>query len=145
MVKKIFSGQTYDSDAATRLHYREGQGGDRYQGLYQTPEGAFFFWEYDNDEGWGHIKPKTDEEAYEWLEEHANSLLEQYFLEGRVGKRRLYVQLPASLVHSLEALASQKRLSLKSYIIQFLKQRASAGAPMVRGRPKWLIFYPDRP
>ena len=141
MVKKITSRKTYDTDTATRLHYREGRGGDTYQGLYQTPEGSFFFWEYDNAEGWGHIKPKTDEEAYEWLEEHANDLLEQYF-HGRAGKNRLTVQLPANLVRRLTERAAEKSLSLNSYLMRSLKQCASASAPMVvRTRPKWLILF----
>ncbi len=143
MVKKIISGQTYDTDTATRLHYRGGHddGPCYYQGLYQTPEGAFFFWEYDEESG--AIKPNTDEEAYEWLEKHANQLLEQYF-HGRAGKRRLTLQLPASLVLRLEALAAEKSLSLKSYLMRSLKQRASAEAPMVvRSWPKWLRLDPD--
>jgi hypothetical protein len=151
MVKKIVSRQIYDTDTATRLHYREGHGGDRYQGLYQTPEGAFFFWEYDVGAGCGDIKLTTDEEAYQWLEEHANHLLGQYFLEGRAAKRRLTVQLPANLVRRLEALAAEKSLSLNSYLRRSLKQqcasaeqRASAGPPMVvRSRPKWLILDPN--
>lgn len=147
--KKIISGQTYDTDTATRLYYREGNDGDRYQGLYQTPEGAFFFWEYDTGV-WGKIEPKTDEEAYEWLKEHADEyahdLLEQYFLEGR-GKRRVSVQLPAHLVLRLEALAAKKSLSLKSYLMRSLEERASAELEAretrrVRTRPKWL-WFPD--
>jgi hypothetical protein len=49
MVKKIISGQIYDTDIATELHYRTGHGGDTYQGLYQTTDGKFFFWEYDEE------------------------------------------------------------------------------------------------
>ena len=123
MVKKIISGQTCDTDTATRLRYREGHAGNTYQGLYQTLEGAFFLWEY--DEELGDIKPTTDEEAYEWLEKHANHLL-GHFLEGRAAKRRLTIQLPASLVLRLEALAAEKSLSLKSYLMRSLKQCASA-------------------
>jgi hypothetical protein len=50
----------------------------------------------------------------------------------------------------LEALAAEKGLSLKSYLIRSLKQcvsaeeRASAEAEtVVRSRPKWLRLYPD--
>ena len=142
MVKKIISRKIYDTDTATRLHYREGRGGSAYQGLYQTPEGSFFFWEYDGDSG--DIKPKTDEEAYEWLEEHANYLLEQYF-HGRAGKSRLTVELPANLVRRLKELATEESLPLNSYVIRSLKQCASASAPMVvRTRPKWLIVFNNR-
>jgi Domain of unknown function (DUF4145) len=144
MVKKIISRKIYDTDTATRLHYREGNGGNTYQGLYQTPEGSFFFWEYDNGEGWGHVKPKSDEEAYEWLEEHANYLLEQYF-HGRAGKSRLTVELPANLVSRLKELAAEKSLPLNSYLMRSLIQCASASAPMaVRTRPKWLILFNNR-
>ena len=83
MVKVIKDGKTYDTVTATLLHYREGCGGDRYQGLYQTRDGEFFFWEYDSGEGWGNIDPATNEAAYKWIEEHANHLLKQYFPDGR--------------------------------------------------------------
>lgn len=144
--KKIISGQVYNTDTATRVYYREGRDGDLYEGLYQTREGAFFFWEYDVGAGWGDFKLKTDQEAYEWLKEHANHLLEQYFLEGR-GKRRLIVQLPVHFVHRLEALAAEKSLSIKSYLMRSLEQCASAElqareTPRVRTRPKWL-WFPD--
>ena len=138
MVKEIISRKIYDTDTATRLYYREGRGGNAYQGLYQTPEGSFFLWEYDEDSG--DIKPKTDEEAYEWLKEHASYLLEQYF-RGRAGKSRLTVELPANLVRRLRELATEKSLPLNSYLMRSLKQCASASAPMVvRTRPKWLII-----
>jgi hypothetical protein len=83
MVNVIKDGRTYDTDTATLVHYREGCGGDRYQGLYQTREGEFFFWEYDIGEGWGNIDPATNQEACKWVEEHANHLLKQYFPDGR--------------------------------------------------------------
>ena len=83
MVKVIKDGKTYDTVTATLLHYREGCGGDRYQGLYQTRDGEFFFWDYDSGEGWGNIDPATNEAAYKWIEEHANHLLKQYFPDGR--------------------------------------------------------------
>ena len=79
MVKKIISGQTYNTDTATHVHHFTYRGDDCYEGLYQTRHGAFFLWQYDNGAGWGDLKPLTDEEALKWLEEHANHLLEQYF------------------------------------------------------------------
>ena len=57
MIKMMKDGRTYNTDTATLVHYREGCGGDRYQGLYQTRDGEFFFWEYDSGEGWGNIRP----------------------------------------------------------------------------------------
>jgi hypothetical protein len=97
MVKKIISGQTYNTDTATRVHQFTYQGDDCYQGLFQTRHGAFFLWQYDNGAEWGDVKPLTGEEAFKWLEQHANPRLEKYFgpfPEGGTAERRLTVRLP---------------------------------------------------
>jgi hypothetical protein len=91
MVKKIISGQTYDTDTAMCVHQFVYHGGDCHQGFHerlcQTLDGAFFFWEYDGRDGWEGIKSLTDEEAFKWLELHADHLLEQYFGSPRAARR----------------------------------------------------------
>ena len=77
MVKKIISGQTYDTDTATRVHHFTYHDHECYQGLYQTRHGAFFLWEHDSESG--DVKALTDDEAFKWLEKHAIHLVEQYF------------------------------------------------------------------
>jgi predicted HicB family RNase H-like nuclease len=129
MVKKIISGQTYNTDTATRVHEFTYHGDDCYQGLFQTRHGAFFLWEYDAGASWGDLKPLSDEEARKWLEQHANHLLEQYFgpfPEGGAAERRLTVRLPANLARRLEALAEEKGLSLNSYVMRCFEKCAAA-------------------
>jgi hypothetical protein len=129
MAKKIKYGQTYNTDTATLVHYFHYRGDDGYEGLYQTRHGAFFVWQYDMGEGSGDITPLTDEEAYKWLDQHANFLLDQYFgpfPEGGAAERRLTVRLPANLARRLEALADEKGLSLNSYVMRCFEKCAAA-------------------
>jgi hypothetical protein len=129
MVKKIMSGQTYNTDTATRVHEFTYQGDNCYRGLFQTRHGAFFLWEYDAGAGWGDLKPLSDEDARMWLEQHANHLLEQYFgpfPEGGAAERRLTVRLPANLARRLEVLAEEKGVSLNSYVMRCFEKCAGA-------------------
>ena len=125
MVKMIKSHRTYNTDTATLVHYREGRGGDCYQGLYQNRDGAFFLWEYDIGAEWGDIKPLTIEEAFKWLQQHEPSLLEQYFPVGGAAERRLTIRLPATLARELDALADEKGLSLNSYVMRCFEKCAA--------------------
>lgn len=131
MVKKIMSGKIYNADTATLVHDFEYRGGSGYQGMYQTRQGAFFLWRYEDSDG--DITPMTDAEAQAWLERHANCLVEQYFgdfPEGGASERRLTIRLPGNLVSRLEALAERKGLSLNSYLMRCVERCAAT-----EGRP----------
>jgi hypothetical protein len=80
-VKRIINGRSYDTDTATRVAYGE-HGHEMSQawwGLYRTKQGAFFEVVADHDGILQEFKPLTYQEAYAFMERHANHLIEEYF------------------------------------------------------------------
>ncbi len=80
-MKKIINGRSYDTDTATMVargdhgHYMS----DAWWALYRTKRGAFFELVADHDGSLQEFKPLTDQEAYVFMERHANHLIEEYF------------------------------------------------------------------
>ena len=99
--------------------------------LYRTRHGAFFLWEQyvtPADNLAHEIVPFTDEKAQEWLEKHANELVEQYFgemPEGGAAERRLTLRLPNNLAKKLEEIAESKGLPVNRYINRCLEECAA--------------------
>jgi predicted HicB family RNase H-like nuclease len=123
LMKRIIDGKSYNTRTAIEV---TSTGGDYpsqgWSALYQTRHGAFFYVRVDHDgETVLDFKPFTDEEAYRYMEEHANHLIEQYFgpmPEGGAAERRLTIRVPGNLADRLEAAATAQGLSLNSYAMR---------------------------
>jgi hypothetical protein len=80
-VKRIINGKSYDTDTATLV--ASGDHGHELSmagwQLYRTRQGAFFEVVLDHDGGLQDFRPLTDQEAYAFMEVHANNLIEKYF------------------------------------------------------------------
>lgn len=80
-MKRIINGRSYDTDTAERVAYGD-HGHEMSQAwwaLYRTRQGAFFEVVADHDGSLQEFKPLTDQEAYAFMERHANDLIEEYF------------------------------------------------------------------
>ena len=80
-MKKIINGRSYDTETATRVAYGD-HGHEMSQAwwaLYRTRQGAFFEVVADHDGSLQEFKPITDQEAYAFMERHANDQIEKYF------------------------------------------------------------------
>jgi hypothetical protein len=80
-VRKIIKGRSYDTDTATVV--ARGDHGHElsmaWWALYRTQQGAFFEIVADHDGAIQDFKPLTDQEAYAFMERHANDRIEEYF------------------------------------------------------------------
>jgi hypothetical protein len=80
-VKKIINGKSYDTDTATLVAYCD-HGHELSQAwwaLYRTNQDAFFKVMADHDGSLQDFRPLTDQQAYAFMEVHANHLIEKYF------------------------------------------------------------------
>lgn len=80
-MRKIINGRSYDTDTATMV--ARGDHGHElsmaWWALYRTKQGAFFEVVADHDGSLQDFKPLTDQEAYAFMERHANHPIEQFF------------------------------------------------------------------
>ena len=80
-MRKIINGRSYDTDTATMV--ARGEYGHElsmaWWALYRTQQGAFFEVVTDHDGALQDFKPLTDQEAYAFMERHANDRIEEYF------------------------------------------------------------------
>jgi hypothetical protein len=80
-LKKVIGGVAYDTDTAdevaTSSHNHEMS--DAWWRLYRSPSGVFFEVAADHDGVVNSFMPMTDQQARQFLEVNANSLVERYF------------------------------------------------------------------
>jgi hypothetical protein len=80
-VKRIINGRSYDTDTATRVasgdHGHESS--QAWWALYRTNQGAYFEVVADHDGSLQEFRPLTDQQAYAFMEVHANDQIEKYF------------------------------------------------------------------
>ena len=126
-MKRIIDGKTYNTDTATRVIDWVHPHDDVAWVVYQNRHGAFFVVEsvhYDTT-----IRPLSDAEAQNWLERHANHLVETYFgnfPELGAAERRLTIRIPENLAARIEIAAKGRQLSLNSYAMRCFEQCAQA-------------------
>jgi hypothetical protein len=100
--------------------------------------GAFFLWEQCVTPSYRaavDLFPLSDEKAQEWMEEHANELVEKYFgemPEGGAAERRITLRMPSNLGERLNRLADGNNISVNRYIVRCLERCvAQDGQPVI--------------
>jgi predicted HicB family RNase H-like nuclease len=78
---------------------------------------------------WSQPIMTADTEAQQFLEKHANHLVESVFgtfPEAGAAERRLTIRIPGNLADRVEAAAQAKNLSLNSYAMRCFEQCVTA-------------------
>ena len=128
-MKRIVNGKSYNTETAIMIA-SSGEGHSQsfaWWSFYQTRHGAFFLDGADHS-GESIFRPMKDEEAQDFLEKHANHLVEQYFgpmPEGGAAERRLTIRISGELAERVEAAAIAKGISLNSYATRSFGQSSA--------------------
>jgi HicB family len=132
--KRIIGGKTYNTETAAQIHgwngFNDERGINYGTFLFQTRFGAFFLFDYEDDDH-ETITPFTSEEAQQWLEkETGNSpkLVELFFgemPEAGSGEIKFTLRLPESLRDRLAARAKANEQSLNAWIVKCLESCAA--------------------
>lgn len=131
-MRRIKNGTAYDTETAEPIRQVGFNDASPEEGanLYRTRNGAFFLWAQYYTPGYNtkvDIFPLSDDKAQQWMEEHANELVEKYFgemPEGGSAERRMTLRLPNNLATRLEEIAAEKNLPLSRYIRRSLERCA---------------------
>ena len=133
-MRRIIDGTAYDTETAALIKNVQGHpdvAPEQSITLYQTRNGAFFLWARYLTPGYNvavEIVPLADDKAQQWLEDHANELVEQYFgsmPEGGAAERRITLRVPNNLAIRLDLIAKSREIPLNRYINKCLERCAA--------------------
>jgi hypothetical protein len=155
-MRRIINGTAYDTETAERIKERP-LSEEETSILYRNRHGDFFLyiadytWYFDHDrqQEEAYIEPRlipyTSERAQEWLTEHANELVEQYFgemPEAGSAERRFTLRMPNNLASRLETKAGE--IPLTRYINRCLERCVEEGSvDAAQARDVNAIALPD--
>lgn len=140
-MRQIIDGRAYDTERAKAIYTIDEEqrmaeierdtgisthAADYIETLYLTRGGAFFLHRVHNIglEQPDDIEPITSQQAREWLETHANNLVEEVFgsmAEAGLGQASLSLRMPKVLKARVERAAVKRGQSTNGFIVRLLE------------------------